>query len=204
MARQIVTLQWRHNQRDGVSHHQPYICLLNGLFKLRSEKTSKLRVTIPCEGNSPVTAQFLAQRASNAENVSILWRHHDIYNNFWHMWCLLTTVHRWKYISERPNSRAAMCMFSCKPHVCYFLSIGWPLTISSRTSSVLRSVTWVLTAALRAWMRRWRNRSTSGREFSWRATGWGTSTLEDARITPVRGWWLALCRAGFIWRSIKR
>ena len=28
-------------------------------------------------GNSPVTGEFPAQRASNAENVSIWWRHHD-------------------------------------------------------------------------------------------------------------------------------
>ena len=32
---------------------------------------SKLRVTGLCEGNSPVTGDFPAQRASNAENVSI-------------------------------------------------------------------------------------------------------------------------------------
>ena len=29
-----------------------------------------------CEGNSPLTGEFLAQRTSNAENVSIWWRHH--------------------------------------------------------------------------------------------------------------------------------
>ena len=29
-----------------------------------------------CEGNSPVTGKFPSQRASNAENVSIWWRHH--------------------------------------------------------------------------------------------------------------------------------
>ena len=41
-----------------------------------SKKTSKLRVTGLCVGNSPVTDEFPAQRASNAENVSIWWRHH--------------------------------------------------------------------------------------------------------------------------------
>ena len=30
----------------------------------------------PCWGNSPVTGEFPAQSASNAENVSIWWRHH--------------------------------------------------------------------------------------------------------------------------------
>ena len=34
-------------------------------------KTSKLRVTGFCEGNPPVTGEYPAQRASNAENVSI-------------------------------------------------------------------------------------------------------------------------------------
>ena len=33
----------------------------------RSKKTSKLRVTGLCEGNSPVIGEFPAQKASNAE-----------------------------------------------------------------------------------------------------------------------------------------
>ena len=36
----------------------------------------KLRVTGLCVGNSPVTGEFPTQMASNAENVSIWWRHH--------------------------------------------------------------------------------------------------------------------------------
>ena len=48
------------------------------LFRRRSKKTSKLRVTGLCEGNSPVTGEFPTQRASNAENVSIWWRHHAL------------------------------------------------------------------------------------------------------------------------------
>ena len=71
------TLRWRHNGHDGVSNHQPRDCLLNRLFRCRSKKASKLRVTGLCEGNSPVSGEFPAQRASNAENVSIWWRHHD-------------------------------------------------------------------------------------------------------------------------------
>ena len=35
-------------------------------------------VTGLCEGNSPVTGEFPAQRTSNAENVSIWWRHHGV------------------------------------------------------------------------------------------------------------------------------
>ena len=50
--------------------------LLIRLFKRRSKKTAKLRVTGLCAGNSPVTGEFPAQMASNAENVSVWWRHH--------------------------------------------------------------------------------------------------------------------------------
>ena len=32
-------------------------------------KTSNLRATGPCEGNSPVTGKFPSQRASNGENI---------------------------------------------------------------------------------------------------------------------------------------
>ena len=44
------TLQWRHNERDGVSNHRRLDSLLNRLFKHRSKKISKLRVSGPCRG----------------------------------------------------------------------------------------------------------------------------------------------------------
>ena len=49
----FIALQWRHNEHDGVSNHQPYDCLLNRLFIRRWKKTSKLRVTGLCEGCIP-------------------------------------------------------------------------------------------------------------------------------------------------------
>ena len=72
----VPPLQWHHNGHWGVSNHQPHDCLLNRLFRRRSKKTSKLRVTGLFAGNSPVAGEFPAQMASNAENVSIWWRHH--------------------------------------------------------------------------------------------------------------------------------
>ena len=72
-----LALKWRHNERHGVSNHQPHDCLLNRLFRRRSKKTSKVRVTGHCRGNSPVTGECPTQRACNAENVSIWWRHHE-------------------------------------------------------------------------------------------------------------------------------
>ena len=73
----ITTLQWRHNEHDGVSDHQPHECLLNDVFRLKSKKTSKIRATGFCAGNSPVPSKVPAQRAGNVENVSIWWRHHE-------------------------------------------------------------------------------------------------------------------------------
>ena len=64
------------NERDGVSNHLLHDCLLNRLFKAQIKETPKLRVNGLCEGNSLVTGEFPAQRASNAENVSIWWRHY--------------------------------------------------------------------------------------------------------------------------------
>ena len=72
-------LQGRHNGHDGVSNHQPHHRLLNRLIRHRSKKISKLRVTGLCAGKSPVTGEFPAQMASNAENASIWWRHHIFY-----------------------------------------------------------------------------------------------------------------------------
>ena len=48
----VLSLHWRHNERDGVSNHWCLDCLLNCLFGIRSRGTPKLRVTRLCEGNS--------------------------------------------------------------------------------------------------------------------------------------------------------
>ena len=77
-----TTLRWRHNERNGVSNHQPHDCFLNS--RRRSKKTSKLRVAGLGAGNSPVTGLFPTQRASNAENVSIWWRHHEPLHTFFY------------------------------------------------------------------------------------------------------------------------
>ena len=86
-------LRWCHNERDGVSKHQPHYCLFNHLFRRTSKKTSKLRVTGLCVGNSLVTGEFPAQMASNAENVFIWWRHHGL-PQICQLWCWIV-----KYLS---------------------------------------------------------------------------------------------------------
>ena len=77
LGQAYAILQWRLNERDGVSNHRRTSCLLNRFLRLGSKKTSKLRGTGLCEGNSQVTGEFPAQRAIKAEHVSIWWRHHE-------------------------------------------------------------------------------------------------------------------------------
>ena len=82
-----LSLQWHYNDHDGISNHRHLDCLLKCVFWHRSKKTSKLHVTGPLCGE--FTGNFPAQRASNAENVSIWWRHYD--TSQWVTKCLLTS-----------------------------------------------------------------------------------------------------------------
>ena len=75
------------NHKGKFQSHAHYCDVIMG--KIASQITSltfvyssvysgtKLRVTGLCAGNPPGTCEFPAQMASNAENVSIWWRHHD-------------------------------------------------------------------------------------------------------------------------------
>ena len=71
----VVTLQWCHNEHDGVSNYRRRDCSPNRLFG---------NIKTPCHWllwgklNSPVSGGFSAQRASNAEHVSIWWHHRDL------------------------------------------------------------------------------------------------------------------------------
>ena len=74
----IYTLHWRHNGRDGVSNHQPYDCLLN-LFSGADQRKHQSAASLAFVRGIPRarTGEFPAQMASNAENASIWWRHHE-------------------------------------------------------------------------------------------------------------------------------
>ena len=107
----------RHNKRDGVSNHQPYDCLLNRLFTGRSKKTSKLRVTGLCEGNSPVIGEFPAQKASNAEMFpfdDVIMKDIVLMPRMQY-YCSMCKVERWKYTKcpkdayEPKNSYVTFC-----------------------------------------------------------------------------------------------
>ena len=67
-----------------------------------------------CEGNSPGTGEFSAQMASNAENASIWWRHHEfwvIINNVVAYKSERTLLNVFKFVQwgltgEHPDNRA--------------------------------------------------------------------------------------------------
>ena len=90
------SLQWCHNECNGLSNYRHLDCLLNRLFRCRSEKTSKLRITGLCEGNPPVTGRFPSQRVSTKKNFSIGWGEMEelVELGNWysepHSWALLT------------------------------------------------------------------------------------------------------------------
>ena len=68
------SLQWCHNKRHGISNHQHLDCLLNRSFWRISKKAPRYW---PLWGESSGYRWIPSQRASNAETVSIWWRHHE-------------------------------------------------------------------------------------------------------------------------------
>ena len=65
---------WTSHEREDVSNHLQFDCLVNNLFRLTDGRIyPSSRMTAFGEGNPPVTGGFPSQRASNAETIS--WRH---------------------------------------------------------------------------------------------------------------------------------
>ena len=137
----IWQLQWRHNGRDGVPNHQPHGCLLNRSFRRRSKETSKLRVTGLCAGNSPVTGELPAQLASNAENVSIRWRHHGHsrylpLHPYVRCWVQYTTQTTHQPATERCNGRKFRFIQTQHRESCLKLgteNIWWRITVAHKS-----------------------------------------------------------------------
>ena len=117
------TLQWRQYQRDDVSNHRRLDCLFNRLFKRWSKKTSQLRVTGLCEGNSPVTGEFPAQKWPETRKVfsfdnaimlydafMTLWRHHDSMRTI----CVCIQQTR-----PHPNATVSGSLMRCAPFIAH-------------------------------------------------------------------------------------
>ena len=80
----LAQLRWRHNGRDGVSNHQLHDLFTQPCIRAQINENMKVPRHWPLRGE--FTGEFPAQRVSNAENVSIWWRHHaaaDLIENYY-------------------------------------------------------------------------------------------------------------------------
>ena len=77
----LVGIHYSHNERDDISNPRRHDCLLNRLF-------AQIKGNI----KAPVTGEFPAQRASNAENDSICWRHHVHVRDKGPLFCIVDDV----------------------------------------------------------------------------------------------------------------
>ena len=92
------TLLWRHNEHDSVSNHHPHDCLLNYLFRRRSKKTSKPRVTAFVRGihrsphKWPVTLKMFAFDDVIMKSSRVLFPISFIVASLaqWHVWLSFT------------------------------------------------------------------------------------------------------------------
>ena len=105
-------------------------CLPNPLFRHRSRKPPKLRITGFCEGNPSVTGRFLSERASNAESISIWCSHHDIvplapWLKFVPVVTLLTDCHSW-YVNDslKPGEACVLRRSALAQLVAYCMSVA--------------------------------------------------------------------------------
>ena len=75
----MKTSQWRHNERDRVASQITsltivYSTVYSGVDQRKHQRSALLAFVRRIHAS--VTGEFPAQKASNAENISIWWRHH--------------------------------------------------------------------------------------------------------------------------------
>ena len=87
----IASLQWRHNERNGVSNHRRLVCstVCSGADQRKHQSSASLAFVMGIH-RWPVDSP--AQRASSAENVSIWWRQHVTPGSVHALWHLETHV----------------------------------------------------------------------------------------------------------------
>ena len=83
-------------KRNGGSNHRQIDCVINNLFTLKSKDISKLHITSILSAGPLVNGEFFSQSDSNARNISIAWRHHDMRSRV--ILNHVTTL-RWKWTS---------------------------------------------------------------------------------------------------------
>ena len=93
------------------------------IYSRRRSKKNQISASLAflCAGNSPMTGEYPAQRASIAENVSIGWRLHGV-NWIWKLesLCSAKLFTRWSYIENGRTIRInAFCFTHDRTPICF-------------------------------------------------------------------------------------
>ena len=81
----MISLHWRHNDRDGVTNHRPRGCLHKHLLRRTWKTISKLRVTGLCAGNSPVAG--VTREMFPFDDVIMIYSYSCNYSLVWRIGC---------------------------------------------------------------------------------------------------------------------
>ena len=88
----------------------------SSVYSGADQRKHKSSASLAFVGNSPVTGEFPTQRVSNAENVSIWWRHHDISITVSPGMCLLIHPH-WRLTAWQATVPLSQHDATCRmPH----------------------------------------------------------------------------------------
>ena len=68
-----ISLQWHHNECDGISNHWRLDLFTQPFVQAEIKEDIRAPRHWPLWGNSPVTSEFPSQRVSNAEKVFTWW-----------------------------------------------------------------------------------------------------------------------------------
>ena len=96
-------LQWRHNERYGVSNHQPHVCLLNRLFKVPIKENIKVRGLPRWPVNSPHKWPSTRKMFPFDYVIMVRWFLHN--RNVWYheiIYCICSyPFHSWQVLLQR-------------------------------------------------------------------------------------------------------
>ena len=89
------------------------------------------------EGNSPVTVEFRTQRVSNAENVSIWWRHHEVLKSNLGGWSKVSSMNVLKQLHINSLRPPVMTCHHYQPKRRLMVSTPWE-SLNIKTSKIDR------------------------------------------------------------------
>ena len=106
-------LRWRQAESDCVLNHWRIDCFLGRVFTDRSKKTSNLRVTDLCEGNSPDIGEFPTQRASNGGKCfHLITSSCEAYNRIVQTSCWQASKAPWTSLGKWPDFLTTKCSYN--------------------------------------------------------------------------------------------